>query len=60
MEQKPKLDLNNINVGFIVTGLLGMVEDDGLTPHQAFDIVEQIKNQTFFALMEIKKGKGGN
>lgn len=55
MQGKPKLDLNNINVGLIITGLVGMVEDDGKTPHEAFDIVEQIKQQTFFALMEIKK-----
>jgi hypothetical protein len=55
--KKPKLDLNNINVGFVITGLVGMVEDDGFTPHEAFELLDLIKQQTFFALTEIKKGK---
>jgi hypothetical protein len=57
MEQKPKLDLNSINVGFIITGLLGMVEDEGFTPREAFMLLDEIKNQTFHALMDIQKGK---
>jgi hypothetical protein len=55
---KPKLDLNNLNVGFIITGLVGMVEDDGLSPRDAFILLDEIKNQTWSALMEISKGKG--
>lgn len=53
---KPKLDLNNLNVGFVITGLVGMVEDDGLTPHEAFELLDVIKNQTWHALTEIKSG----
>jgi hypothetical protein len=56
--KKPELDLNNINVGFIITGLLGMVEDDGLSPRDAFILLDEIKSQTFHALMDIKQGKG--
>ncbi|MBO0959535.1 hypothetical protein J1P26_07285 [Neobacillus sp. MM2021_6] len=52
---RPELDLKNINVGFVVTGLLGMVEDDGLTPREAFILLDEIKNQTWHALMEIHK-----
>jgi hypothetical protein len=52
--QKPKLDLTNINIGFVIAGLAGMVEDDGLTPHEAFEMLDLIKSQTFFALSEIK------
>jgi hypothetical protein len=53
---KPYLDLNNINVGFIITGLLGMVEDDGLTPREAFILLDEIKRESFHALMDIKNG----
>lgn len=53
---KCELDLNNINVGFVITGLVGMVEDDGLTPHEAFDVLDEIKNKTWHALTDIKNG----
>jgi hypothetical protein len=53
---KPNLDLNNINVGFVITGLVGMVEDDGLSPHEAFVLLDLIKSQTWHALTEIKNG----
>lgn len=55
---KPKLDLNNINVGFVITGLIGMVEDDKLTPHQAFELLDVIKRETWHALTDIMNGKG--
>lgn len=58
MEQKPKLDLNSINVGFIITGLLGLVEDEGFSPREAFILLDEIKNQTFHTLMDIKNGMG--
>lgn len=51
-----KLDLNNPNIAFVITGLVGMVEDDGLTPHEAFEVLDQIKRRTFHALSEIKRG----
>lgn len=55
--KKLELDINNLNVGFVITGLLGMVEDDGLTVREAFQMLDLIKQQTFHALMEIKNGK---
>ncbi len=58
MEPKPKLDLNNLNVGFVITGLVGMVEDDGLTPREAFILLDEIKRETWHALTDIKNGKG--
>jgi hypothetical protein len=30
-----------------------MVEDDGLTPHEAFQLLEEIKRQTWHALSEV-------
>jgi hypothetical protein len=53
---KNNLDLNNINVGLIITGLLGMIEDDGLNPHEAFELLDEIKRQTWSALIDIKNG----
>lgn len=50
-----KLDLNNINQQLIIAGLIGLVEDDGLTTHEAFRLLDEIKRNTFPALMEIKR-----
>lgn len=52
-----KLDIKNLNVGFIITGLMGLVEDDGLSPREAFEMLDLIKQQTWGALMEIKNEK---
>jgi hypothetical protein len=35
-----------------------MVEDDGFSPREAFMLLDEIKQQTFHALMDIKNGKG--
>jgi hypothetical protein len=50
-----KLDLNNINQKLIIAGLTGLVADDDLTPHEAFELLDEIKRSTFHALMKIKK-----
>lgn len=47
LEKDLKFNEKNLNHGFIITGLLGLVEDEGLSPHEAFRVVEDIKNQTF-------------
>jgi hypothetical protein len=54
---KREFDLKNINVGFVITGLIGMVEDEGMTPHEAFEMLEEIKRNTWHALAEIKSGR---
>lgn len=53
-DKRLKFNLNNINHGLIVTGMLQMVEDEGLTPHEVFDVLEDIKRQTWHALSEIR------
>jgi len=53
-----KLDLNNINQQLIIAGLMGLVADDGLTPHEAFVLLDEIKQQTFHALSQIKREGG--
>lgn len=57
-DKKPELDMNSLSVGFIVTGLLRMVEEEGFSPREAFILLDEIKKQTFHALMDIKQGKG--
>lgn len=49
--------MNDSKLGtpFVVTGLLHMVEDEGFTPHEAMEILDDIKNQTYFTLMDIHK-----
>lgn len=54
---KPELDLNDVNVGFIITGLLGLVEA-GYKPTEAFALMDEIKAQTWSALMEVYQGRG--
>jgi hypothetical protein len=37
----------------IVAGLAGLIDEDGLTFHEAMEVLEDIKSQTFPALMEM-------
>ncbi|BFH71227.1 hypothetical protein J27TS7_34220 [Paenibacillus dendritiformis] len=50
---KEKFNPDRLNHQLIVAGLCGMVEDEGLTPHQTLEVLEDIKRQTFNALMQI-------
>jgi hypothetical protein len=54
-----KMDINNMNNQLIIAGMTGLV-DDGLSPHEVFDVLEDIKRNIFPALAEIhqenKKG----
>lgn len=49
------IDMNNQNNQLIIAALAGMVEDEGITPREAFERLEEIKRQTYFGLMEIYK-----
>lgn len=57
MNEKKKMDMTKLSHSLVISGLLGMVEDDGLTPHEALEVLEDIKRQTFFALMEVHREK---
>lgn len=50
-----KFDMNNRHQQLIIVGLSGLVEDEGLTAHEAFEVLEDIKRATFFALRDIEK-----
>lgn len=50
-----KLDLNNKNHQLIVGALVNLVEDEGCSPREVMDLLEDIKNSTFHALLEISQ-----
>jgi hypothetical protein len=47
-------DMNNINQQMIIAGMAGLI-DEGLTFHEMMEVVEDIKRQTFPAMMEISR-----
>jgi hypothetical protein len=47
-----KFDLDNINQQLIIAGMAGLI-DEGLSFHEMMQVVEDIKRQTFSAMMEI-------
>lgn len=60
---RKRVDINaSLGAQFIVTGLARLVEQEGFTPHEAFEILEGIKGDTFHALAELhsdfKKANG--
>jgi hypothetical protein len=48
------LDTKRFSVGLVITGLLEMVEKEGLTPREAFETLDEIKKATWSALNEIR------
>jgi len=53
-EFKQKLD-KSMNIQFIVAGLAGLIEGEGYNFHEAMEVLEDIKRNTFPALMEISQ-----
>lgn len=53
MRERIQADMNRRGDQFIVAGLASLVEDSGFTPHEAFDILESIKANTWHALADI-------
>jgi hypothetical protein len=51
---KQRMDINKKSHQFVIVGLTAMVQEDGLTPHEAFDVLEDIKRQTWHALADIR------
>lgn len=49
-----KLDIKNFNHQLIVTGMTNLV-DEGASPREVMELLEDIKKQTFHALMEIAR-----
>lgn len=55
--QRKRMDTNNPFHMHIIGCLANMVEHDGLTPHEAFEVLDDIKQNSFHALAEIKRGE---
>lgn len=53
MEMMDTIDLNNHHNQLIVAAMAGMVEEEGMTPREVLERLEEIKSQTYFALMDI-------
>lgn len=51
-----RFDINNFNQQLIITGMIGLI-DDGLTFHEMVSVLEEIKNQTFPAMLELSREK---
>lgn len=52
VKERKRMDLSNFNTQLIVAGMAGLV-DEGLTPHEVFEVLEDIKQNTFHALADI-------
>jgi hypothetical protein len=54
IEYKTKL-YESFGLQLITTGLLNLVEKEGYSPHEAFRLLEHVKQNTFHALSEIER-----
>lgn len=54
IEFEAKLE-KSMGLKLIIAGLAGLVEDEGYTPREAFEMLTVIKRNTFHALQEISK-----
>lgn len=57
MNERIGANMNRKAEMFIIVGLTELVEKHGYTPHQAFDILDDIKQKTWHALSEIYRGE---
>lgn len=48
-----QMDMKRHGDIFIIDGLRRLVEESGMTPHEAFEVLEDIKRQTWHALADI-------
>lgn len=54
MKERKRMDANNLNTKLIIAGMAGLV-DDGYTPHEVLEVLDDIKNQTFHALADLHR-----
>ncbi|PGS62867.1 hypothetical protein COC69_31915 [Bacillus cereus] len=52
-----KVEFNQDSFGqqLIITGLARLVEEEGLTPHESFEVLRLIQNNTFYTLADLHK-----
>ncbi len=47
----------SMGLQLIIAGMVGLVEDEGHSPHEVFDLLNAAKQNTFHALAEIGSGR---
>ncbi|MED1436930.1 MULTISPECIES: hypothetical protein [Bacillus] len=53
--KKVEFNQNSFGQSLIITGLARLVEEEGLTPHESFEVLRLIQNNTFHALADLHK-----
>ncbi|MBE5087568.1 hypothetical protein IGI03_05835 [Bacillus thuringiensis] len=53
--KKVEFNENSFGQQLIITGLARLVEEEGLTPHESFEVLRLIQNNTFHALADLHK-----
>lgn len=48
----------SIGKTMIINGLIGLVENEGCSPHEAFQIMSRLKGEMFNTLCEMQRGEG--
>ncbi|WP_100373104.1 hypothetical protein [Bacillus sp. FJAT-45037] len=56
MKEKKRMSLSNPYHAHIVGCLANMVDEDGLTPQEEFEVLDDIIQNTFHTLSQLKKG----
>lgn len=52
MGEKKKFDPTIVSHQFLLAGMIGMIDDTDVTPHQVFEIMEDAKRQLWSAMQE--------
>lgn len=55
-----KFDINNFNQQLIIAGMAGLIDDEGLSFHEMLQVLDEIKKQTFPAMMEMSRENKAN
>lgn len=50
---KTKININNFNQQLIIAGMTNLVDDEGYTPREVFQLLDDIQNNMWHALQEI-------
>lgn len=52
MHERKRMDITNLNTKLVIAGMTGLI-DDGLTPHEVFEVLDDIKRNVWHGLIEI-------
>lgn len=51
---RKQFDIKKFSHQLVMTGMAEMVEKDGLTPHEVFEVLDDAKSQLWSALCQIQ------